>query len=300
MMAEKSIREAVRRSHEGEHAMRNGDAEPFKALWSRHDDVTAFPGYDGLERGWEEVASRWEWMARIVRARQAGGTATIRPLTTIVTPELAYTTELHDLHLRRGSDGTPVERTNRVTHIYRLEDDEWRLIHRHLNHFAPRFEPNDHLDRLAGVFHPPSRPPQRSQRAADAMRTTQERVRDAVAAVLSGRAEPMKALWSHRDDATIFDPWGGYGRGWDELSEHWDWVAQRIESGSATYEAISAVATPRLAYTTGIATVRAHFRGADKPTEWTNCVTHIFRLEDGEWRLMHRHSNRFQPRRDPQ
>lgn len=49
-MAEKSMREVVRRTQEAEHAMRNGDAEPFKAVWTRRDDVSAFPGYGSRAR----------------------------------------------------------------------------------------------------------------------------------------------------------------------------------------------------------------------------------------------------------
>ena len=37
----------------------------------------------------------------------------------------------------------------------------------------------------------------------------------------------------------------------------------------------------------------------DRPTEWSNRVTHVFRLEDGEWRLVHRHGNRLEPQYKP-
>jgi ketosteroid isomerase-like protein len=39
--------------------------------------------------------------------------------------------------------------------------------------------------------------------------------------------------------------------------------------------------------------------GMDKPTEWTNRVTHIFRLEGGQWRLVHRHANRLEQQYAP-
>jgi ketosteroid isomerase-like protein len=37
----------------------------------------------------------------------------------------------------------------------------------------------------------------------------------------------------------------------------------------------------------------------DAPTAWSNRVTHVFRLEDGEWRLVHRHGNRLEPQYTP-
>ena len=36
-----------------------------------------------------------------------------------------------------------------------------------------------------------------------------------------------------------------------------------------------------------------------QPTEWSNRVTHIFRLEAGEWRLVHRHGNRLEQQHEP-
>jgi ketosteroid isomerase-like protein len=35
------------------------------------------------------------------------------------------------------------------------------------------------------------------------------------------------------------------------------------------------------------------------PTQWSNRVTHIFRLQDGEWRLLHRHANRLEDQYEP-
>jgi ketosteroid isomerase-like protein len=37
----------------------------------------------------------------------------------------------------------------------------------------------------------------------------------------------------------------------------------------------------------------------DHPVAWSNRVTHVFRREDGEWRLVHRHANRLEGRYPP-
>jgi ketosteroid isomerase-like protein len=39
--------------------------------------------------------------------------------------------------------------------------------------------------------------------------------------------------------------------------------------------------------------------GVEGKTEWKNRVTHIFRREDGEWRLVHRHANRLEEQYEP-
>ena len=39
--------------------------------------------------------------------------------------------------------------------------------------------------------------------------------------------------------------------------------------------------------------------GVEGLTGWTNRVTHIFRREGGEWRLLHRHGNRLEGQYEP-
>jgi ketosteroid isomerase-like protein len=39
--------------------------------------------------------------------------------------------------------------------------------------------------------------------------------------------------------------------------------------------------------------------GMGQPTQWSNRVTHIFRLEKGDWRLVHRHANRLEMQYEP-
>ncbi len=57
---------------------------------------------------------------------------------------------------------------------------------------------------------------------------------------------------------------------------------------------MTTIETSDLAYTTDIETFQVHMDGMDQPTRWSNRVTHIFRREDGEWRLVHRHANRLE------
>ena len=45
--------------------------------------------------------------------------------------DLAYTVHLEYIAVRSGPSATSVEKTYRVTHIFRREDDAWKLIHRH-------------------------------------------------------------------------------------------------------------------------------------------------------------------------
>jgi ketosteroid isomerase-like protein len=127
-----------------------------------------------------------------------------------------------------------------------------------------------------------------------------ERLEAAMNTLMSGDASAIKALYSHRDDVTAFFGWGGYEKGWADVSRRWDWAAEQFRGGGpVTYQHLTATVAPGLTVTTHIETARVRLAGTDRPSEWSNRVTHVFRLEEGEWRLVHRHANRLEPRYEP-
>jgi ketosteroid isomerase-like protein len=120
------------------------------------------------------------------------------------------------------------------------------------------------------------------------------RLHAAMTQVANGDTSAIKALYSHSEDASSFYGWGGYEKGWDAVSKRWDWAGQQFRGGTVSYQNVTTVVTAELAYTTDIETFRVSMAGMDQPTQWSNRVTHIFRLEQGEWRLVHRHGNRLE------
>ena len=125
------------------------------------------------------------------------------------------------------------------------------------------------------------------------------RLHAAMAKVANGDTSAIKALYAHTDDATSFYGWGGYEKGWEAVARRWDWAGQQFRGGTVSYQRVSAVATGELAYTTDIETFHARVDGVEQPVAWSNRVTHIFRLERGAWRLVHRHANRLEARSEP-
>jgi len=121
----------------------------------------------------------------------------------------------------------------------------------------------------------------------------------AMARVANGDVSGIKALYSHGDDATSFYGWGGYEKGWDAVSRRWDWAGRQFKGGTVSYENVTTIVGAELAYTTDIETFKVDMAGMDGPTQRSNRVTHIFRLEGGEWRLLHRHANRLEERHEP-
>ncbi len=126
------------------------------------------------------------------------------------------------------------------------------------------------------------------------------RLHAAMADVANGDVRAIKALYSHTADATSFYGWGGYEQGWEGVSARWDWAAQQFKGGKVSYRNVTTVVTPELFYTTDIETYADQsMAGVNGRTGWTNRVTHIFRLEAGEWRLVHRHGNRLEDQYKP-
>jgi ketosteroid isomerase-like protein len=122
----------------------------------------------------------------------------------------------------------------------------------------------------------------------------------AMAKVANGDISEIKRLYSHSADATSFYGWGGYEKGDQAVSKRWDWAGQQFRGGSVRHENITTVITPDMFYTTDIETFSdQRMAGVEGVTGWSNRVTHIFRREDGEWRLIHRHANRLEAQYEP-
>jgi len=126
------------------------------------------------------------------------------------------------------------------------------------------------------------------------------RLHAAMAKVANGDVSEIKHLYSHADAATSFYGWGGYEKGDEAVSKRWDWAGQQFKGGKVRHENITTVITPELFYTTDLETFSdQRVAGVEGITGWSNRVTHIFRREDGEWRLIHRHANRLEAQHEP-
>jgi ketosteroid isomerase-like protein len=119
-------------------ALHNGDPTPQLETWSTQDPVTIFGAKVPLRRGWDEIsetlrglASRWSDCTDQRLDLVAAG----------VSGDLAYMVGFE--HIANSVVGVPVEPyTLRVTHVYRREDGEWKIVHRHadsppINQTAP-------------------------------------------------------------------------------------------------------------------------------------------------------------------
>jgi ketosteroid isomerase-like protein len=117
---------------------------------------------------------------------------------------------------------------------------------------------------------------------------------EAEEALVRGDVGPRLQMWSHKDPVTLFAALGASKTGWDELEPTFHSVASRVSGGHAvTYEIVSFDLSGDLAWTVGFSRFTASIDGGPL-TRYTLRVTHLYRREGGDWKVVHEHSD-FQP-----
>jgi ketosteroid isomerase-like protein len=121
-----------------------------------------------------------------------------------------------------------------------------------------------------------------------------ERQHAAEAALVRGDVGPRMEMWSHNDPVTLFAGLGASKSGWAELEPMFRAVARRVSGGrDVTYEVVASDVSGDIAWTVGILRFTAHLDGGPL-TRYTLRLTHLYRREDGDWKVVHEHSD-FQP-----
>ena len=119
-----------------------------------------------------------------------------------------------------------------------------------------------------------------------------EEYRRAGLEITRGNPEVYKSLWSRRDDVTLANPFGPPVRGWQGVSDRLDLAASHYRDGQDyEFENVATVITPELAYTVEIERIRTRVGDSGELTPVAIRVTTVFRREDGDWRVTHRHGD---------
>jgi ketosteroid isomerase-like protein len=106
---------------------------------------------------------------------------------------------------------------------------------------------------------------------------------------VKGNSEPVKPLFSQRDDVVLCNPLYPFARGPSEVAQTTDRAASHMADGTWEFERVTSFGTAELAYTIEIERFKAIVDG----TEGSGAlrVTTIFRLEEDGWRIAHRHAD---------
>ena len=108
----------------------------------------------------------------------------------------------------------------------------------------------------------------------------------------SGNPEPAKTLYSHREDASLANPFGPVTTGWKQVAETMERAASNYREGEATgFERAAKYVTEDLADIVEVERFKAKVGGSEETVSGALRVTSILRREDGGWKILHRHAD---------
>lgn len=113
-------------------------------------------------------------------------------------------------------------------------------------------------------------------------------------AIHNGDNRRRIALWSRHDPLTLFGA-ARNSQGWDGVHAIFEWMGSRFSNcTSYELEVVAAGASGELAYIVAIERTTASV-GGEPPSSYALRSTTIFRHEEGEWKVVHRHGDPFDP-----
>jgi ketosteroid isomerase-like protein len=109
---------------------------------------------------------------------------------------------------------------------------------------------------------------------------------------MKGNPRPVQELFSHRDDASLANPYGPPVRGWEGIAKTTEHAASlRRDGRAAGFEIVAKNVTPELAYVVQIEHMESKVGEREDVTPYALRATMIFRPEDGTWKVVHRHAD---------
>lgn len=116
--------------------------------------------------------------------------------------------------------------------------------------------------------------------------------RAALDAMVKGDCSGYVALLSDRDDVTWGNPFGPFALGRSGVEATLASAASRMRGGSAAAaDHVATYVSEDLAVVVDVEHAETMANGADALTPATLRVTSVFRLEDGAWKVVHRHAD---------
>ena len=118
-----------------------------------------------------------------------------------------------------------------------------------------------------------------------------DQYRQAVDAFSRGDPQPVKALYSRRDDVMLANPFGPAVRGWAQVSAALDYASSRFRDGKVRFDSVAQYDGQDLVTVFEVEYWTAKVGGRSGASDFILRVTSTFRVEDDVWKLPHRHAD---------
>ncbi len=122
------------------------------------------------------------------------------------------------------------------------------------------------------------------------LRQANDQLYSALNAMFTGELAPLEAIWSHQEDVSNQGPFGDRLDGWAAVRDEFKKEAGMKLGGRITYKNLIVRAGKDMGYT--VCVEQGENMTADgKPVVVSFRATNIFRLENGQWKLIHHHTD---------
>lgn len=119
-----------------------------------------------------------------------------------------------------------------------------------------------------------------------------KRREQAANAYVNGDAEPITEISVEDLPATFFSPKGDFRVGAEEVSSTYKNDAVAFDKGSeSNFEILQMAASDEIAYWVGFQRASVKMHGKSEIVPFNLRITEIFRRENGDWKLVHRHAD---------
>lgn len=123
----------------------------------------------------------------------------------------------------------------------------------------------------------------------DQVRQASKRFYAALNSMANGDPTPMADAWSHGDGVTTMHPIGGREIGWNEVEGPWQQVAGLSSEGRVSLANQHIQASEDMAVEVG--DEQGQLTMAGEVVSIAQRVTNVYRREEGEWKVVHHHTD---------
>jgi ketosteroid isomerase-like protein len=127
-------------------------------------------------------------------------------------------------------------------------------------------------------------------KSEQALREANEALYDALNELFLGNLDPMVSVWSHADHVTQMGPFGGRVTGWEAVKADFKQVADMKLGGKIECREMYMYVGGDMGYVICIEAGK-NMNPDGSVVNVNHRATNIFRLENGEWKLVHHHTD---------
>ena len=126
--------------------------------------------------------------------------------------------------------------------------------------------------------------------AEKGLRAANDQFYAALNSMFTGDLAPMNAIWAHQDEVTDMGPFGGRLTGWKMVGEEFKKEAAMKIGGHVSCKDLVVQVGSDMGYTVCIE--QGENMSTDgKPVLVSHRATNIFRLINGQWKMVHHHTD---------